>query len=320
MKDSLNETLSQIFINSGCQPDLSKLTENTDQYDISQKDFLRSLIKENYNISLSYSICEKIDLKQPYAAVYISKQKDDSNNFEVIKKDIQTKTNTLQTGFTQEVFQDMQAMYNTSVRLSAGKVLAGITAKEENKNLFHLLAQESTIKSPLEIPDSEHLENILYRLSKKVSESVLEMNQGSYKTLDSFCILDRYWASAILGSFSYMIQGVEKSLFLGRIGRTDYYLNPFPNTSSEFDDSFDYSFEIEDTSIPNYCYVGLNSKASLTSSLIFAPYLYESQYFLDPDTGENKLFIRNRYGLITNPLHEPLKNKSLLHKFIIKAI
>ncbi len=295
------------------------LTEGTDQYDISGADFFNGLIKENYNISLGYHICEVFPLNSPYGAVYVSERNSETNDFRVIKKDIQTKTSTLMTGFTQEVYQDMEKMYQTSPKRTSGKVLSGITAREENQRLLMLMGLEAETKGTLTIQDSNNLESIILQLSRKVSESVLEMNQDTYKTLDSFCVLDRRYAAAVLGSFNFMTEGKERSLFVGRVGRTDYYINPFPNTSSEFDDSFDYSYEIEDTPVPNYCYVGLVHDTPGVSSIIFAPYKYERQYITDPGTGNIVLILRDRYGLVMSPLHKPLENRSMLHKFIIEG-
>ena len=298
-----------------------EILEGTTQDDISKTDvILGDIIRENYAQSLMYQITEINPLKAPQGSIYTSRRNAETNKFEVIRTDVQTKTNTIITGFTQEVFQDMQKMFKISAKNAMGKVLAGITAREENSTILRLLESESITVPSLPMYDTNNLESTILQLSKKVSESVIQMNQDTYKTLDSFCILPHSFAAAYLGSFSYMSEGKEKNLFVGRVGRTDYYINPFPNTSSEFDQSFDYSYEIEDTPIPNYCYVGLLNKTPGTSSIIFTPYLYERDYIIDPDTGENVVVLRNRYGVIPSPQHEPLKNRSLLHKFQITKI
>ena len=307
------EMLNTIIENSGIS---SSIIEGTETSDIANTDnMIIDLIKENYNTSLAYHIAEVIPMNTPNESLYLSYR--DDNNFKVSRTEVATKINTMSTGFTQEVFQDMQKMFNKSAKNAAGKILAGVSAREENDRILKTLNLESVTEVSLTISDSNNLESVLLQLSKRVSELVIQMNRDTYKTLDSFCILDQSWAAALLGSFNYMTEGNEKSLFVGRVGRTDYYINPFPNTSSEFDQSFDYSYEIEATPIPNYCYVGLIGKTPGTSSLIFAPYSYEKQYITDPDTGDNVLNIRNRYGLIMNPQHKPLENRSMLYKFQI---
>ncbi len=312
------EIINTILENSGV---LESISEGTEQVDIVTTDvILGDLIKENYHMSLGYHIAEVVPMTTPNGSVYISYRNGETNDFKVQKKEISTKINTMQTGFTQEVFQDMNKMFNKSAKNSAGKVLAGVSAREENSQVMMTLGMESTAKNTLQVQDSNNLESIMLQLSKYVSESVIEMNRDTYKTLDSFCVLDQAWAAAFLGSFNYMTEGNEKSLFVGRVGRTDYYINPFPNTSSAFDQSFDYSYEIETTPIPNYCYVGLIDEIPGCSSLMFAPYNYERQYITDPDTGDQILIIRNRYGLITNPQHKPFENRSMLHKFQVKGV
>lgn len=292
------------------------ISESTTSYDIAgTQDFLGSMIDTKYNDSLAYQICDVQPLKGSFGKIFTAKRKSNSADLEVIHKDIETKIFTVHTGFTQEVIQDMNAMFNKSTKKSVQKILKGLSAQDENKSVLTYLYSESDTKAPVTIIDSDNLESVLLQLSKKVSESIIEMNQETYKTLDSFCILSKEWAAAVLGSFDFMTEGREKSLFVGRVGRTDYYINPFPNTASQFNNDFDYAYEIEDTSIPNYCYVGLISNTAGYSSLTFAPYLYESQYIIDPDTGETKLIIRNRYGLVTSPLHKPLENASMIHKF-----
>ena len=214
-----------ILKNSGIT---NNIREGTDQSDIAgTENILFDLIKENYNTSLAYHIAEVIPMNTPQETIYLSYRDSESNNFKVQKAEIQTKINTLTTGFTQEVFQDMNNMFNKSAKNSAGKVLSGVSSREENDRLLKTLNLESIISPSLTIQDSSNLESILLQLSKKVSELVIQMNVNSYKTLDSFCILDQSWAAAVLGSFDFMTEGNEKSLFVGRVGRTYYYIFPF---------------------------------------------------------------------------------------------
>ena len=312
----MNEILDQLKINSNVP-----LIESTDSSDIELSDkLIGRLIQDKYNTSLAYQISDVQALTGPYGQVFTSRRSPDTSDFEIIKKEVQTQTNLIDTGFTQEVIQDLKHLYNASAKNVAMNVIKGLSDQEENRTLLTKLFQESEVKPALTVQDSHMFESVIFQISQKVSQSVIEMNRDSYKTLDSFCILPKDFAAAVLGSFNYMSEGKERSLFVGRIGRTDYYINPFPNTTSQFTDDFSIDYESEDSSIPNYAYVGLKTKQDGKASLIFCPYLYESEYITDPDTGEAKLFVRNRYGLVTSPLHQPLENKSLLHKFeLIKA-
>ena len=309
----MKDIIEQLKINSNVPID--SLNENTSDDIAVTIDLIGSLINSKYNDSLSYQIADVVPLTGSFGKIYASTKKKNSNDMEIISKDVNTNIKTIKTGFTQEVVQDMKSMFNKAAKTYVQSVVKGLSAQDENRTLINLLDSQSDIKPALTIVDSNSFESVLHQLSKKVSESVIEMNRSTYKTLDSFCILPKDFAAAVLGSFTFMSEGKEKNLFVGRVGRTDYYINPFPNTASQFTDDFDIDYEIEDTSIPNYAYVGLKSGVIGQSSLIFSPYIYESQYITDPDTGETILIIRNRYAISTTPLHRPLQNDSLLHKF-----
>ena len=311
------EILEQIKVNSGIPV---KTLVETDTSDIANtQDFLSHLIDEKYNDSLAYQICEITPMNSTLGVVYASKRNNNSEDFEVIKKNIYSYTDKISTGFTREVWDDMVRVFDKTAKQSAGNVLSGISRTEENLRVLTLLRDESEVKSSLTITDPNSFEGIIQQVSKKVSESVIEMNYKSYNTLSSFCILGPKWAAAILGSFSYMTEGKEKSLFVGRVGRTDYYINPLPNTAGQFNDDYNYDFENEPTNSPDYAYVGLQSSIPGQSSLIFAPYMYELQNIVDPDTLDTKLFLYNRYGLVTTPLHDKIEGKGKLHKFEIIA-
>lgn len=310
------ETISLLKENSGVSSD--SLKENTAVTDVvGTEQIVGAIIDEKYKGSLAYQICSVQPMTSSFGRLYTSRKQTDSNDLEVVTRDINVQAYTVSSGFTQEVFHDMTNMYNKTSDDSGLKILSGLSHQDENKKLMVLLNSESTIKPELTINDSGNLESILFQLSRKVSESVLEINQEAYKGLDSFCIVSKHWAAAVLGSFDYMKDGQERDLFIGRIGRTDFYVNPFSDAMSEFTDAFDYAYEIEETSVPDYCYVGIISEVSGNSSLTFAPYSYESNFVPDPDTGNLSLFLINRYGLVTSPLHKPLENKSMLHKFAL---
>jgi len=315
-----SEHIEQILENSN----IHILTEGTDSQDISgTQQILTTLVQEKYNNSLLYKVCDVLPLTGTLGSIYVSKKKFNSNDFEIIKKQVVPTTKIINTSYTQEVYDDMRNMFGKSAAKSTGRVLRGISDLEENTALLDLLETESTIRSNLQIPSDMVIADILLAISQKVSSSVLEMNHYSFKTLDSFCILPRKYAAIFLGYFNYAIDGNEneKLLHLGKVGTTDYYLNPLtPDTSKEFvateyNDAFTIG-SFTDTNDP--IFVGLHSKDPGLSSIIFSPYSYETKYVNDPDTFENVLFLYNRYGLNTSPLHLPLEKNSLLHKFNIE--
>jgi len=285
------------------------------------QDFVGKMIDEKYNNSLAYQICEVQALKGSWGTVYASKRDFTTNDFEIAKKDIYTKSYTVKTGYTQEVWQDMNKMFGKTALIQSSNILSGLSAMNENYTLIEVLDVNSYTKPLLQV-NVNNTAWITSQISQRVAESVIEMNKESFKTLDSFCVLPAQWASYFLGTASYVktdgdSDGKDSTLFVGRYGRTDFFVNPFRNESRQFFQDFNEDYTIGDTG-EEYCYVGLKSQVSGESSLVFAPYIYEAKTVVDPDTLNNNLFVYNRYGLVTSPLHEPIQGKSMLHKFIIE--
>lgn len=303
----------------------SNITEASTSSDIATtQDFVGKFIDEKYNTSLAYQVAEVQPISSSFGSIYASKRNQDTNNFEVVRKDVLTKTFTLKTGYTQEVWQDMQKLFGKRALAQCASILGGISDMDENFSIMNILLNESLTKSEVEV-NIEKSGWITSQISKAVADSVIEMNRYGFKTLDSFAIISPKWASAFLGTAGYVKNdadsaGKDSTLFIGRYGRTDFYVNPFRNDRNQY--SNDYNNDYANTGTPDngmdYCFVGLKSKIAGESSLIFAPYQYEANSVVDPDQGETSLFLYNRYGLVTNPLHVALEGKSMLHKFILK--
>ena len=317
--------LTQIKENSGISG--GSLSEASESGDISSTlDLVGKIIDEKYNYSLGYQICEVQPLKSTFGKTFAVRRKQSTGDFEVIAKDIHPKTNVVKTGYTPEVWQDMQKMLGKNALESSAKIMGGLSAREENQTIIGYISNNAESTTALTLSDDENFETIVQEIGLKVSQSVLEMNEDPYHTLDSFCILPQKYAAAILGSYSFMTEDFsgktenERSLFVGRIGRTDFYVNPFKNDTQGFNNDYNDDYAIQgNTSIPDFAYVGLKSKDPGENSLIFAPYIYEIQNVIDPDTAENNLFLYNRYGLVFNPLHQAVQGKSMLQKFIIEG-
>jgi len=317
-KEYEQNILAQIKENSGIKNSLSEASSSGDI--ATTLDFVSTLIDEKYNDSLMYQLCEIQPIEGTFGSIYASKRNETTGNFEIVKKEVHITTDKMRTGFSVEVWQDMLRMFKRNAKKSGANILAKVSTDKENVKIINFLNDESEIKPSLTLTDPESFEAVLHQLGKKVAESVIEMNNKSYNTLDSFCVLPAKWAAAALGSFEFMTEGREESLFVGRIGRCDFYINPIPNTSSQFADDYDLDFEIASSANPNYAFVGLKTKKVGQSSLVFSPYQYETQSITDPDTLEENLILYNRYALNSNPLHDKLEGKGMLHKFEILEV
>lgn len=285
------------------------------------QDFLSTLIEEKYHDSLAYSICEVLPVKSALGVIYAT-TRSTNEDFKVVKRDIYSKIYTVNTGFTREVWEDMKSMFGKNAGRSAGKVLSGISAQEENFTLILKMDTDAEVKPALAV-NTSNAGWVTSQITKKVAESVIEMNRIGYKTTESFCVLSGKWAAYFLGTAEYVKSDTDSndkcSLFVGRYGNTDYYVNPFPPQASEFTTAYDFDFTIDPAAV-DYCYVGLKSDTPGLSSMVFTPYTYETKFVTDPDTMNSNLFIFNRYGLEFSPLHEPLRQKGLIHKFELTEI
>lgn len=298
------------------------LTEGTDSFDIaSTQDILSHLIDEKYNNSLAYSICSVVPLESSWGTIYTSKKKYLQNSVEIVKKDVHTKLYKIDTDVSIEAAQDMKKMYRKKASEKIGKIFSGLSSEDENFELIRMINNESFTKNNL-IVNTANSGWVISQISQKVAESVTEMNKYVFRTLDSFCILPTKWAAYFLGTNYYsemskIAKDKNCSLFVGRYGRTDYYINPVRNELNAFNTDYNDDYTNGGSDI-EYCYVGLKSDSVDDSSLVFLPYQYEIQEVTDPDTYKQKYFIYNRYSLTTNPLHTPLENNSMLHRFIIE--
>jgi len=311
-----NTIIHNILKNSNLNQSINETTSGDIE---SVLDMVSKTVVDKYNTSLGYSICEVLPTSSPLSVIFAS-TRDSDGNFKVMKKDIHSNNNIIDTGFTTEVLQDMSKMLKTSTNKSASSVLSGISAQNENLNLMTFIDSNSVTETTLNVDPSVPGWTTAI-ITQKVSELAIKMNRNSFKTLKSFCILSAKWASYFLSSVYLKDEKKRGTLYIGTYGNTDYYVNPFPNTASEFrQEQFDYSFSIEDPNAIDYCYVGLKSEVPGESSLVFSPYQYSWDFITDPTTGNEKLFLHNRYGIETSPLHEPLRERSLLYKFPITSI
>lgn len=310
------EILDSIKKNSGIN-----IRESSTSFDISStQEVLSSLIDEKYNNSLLYSVCEVLKLDSTWGSVFTTFRKPGTTNFEIIRKDIYTQNIKIPTGFTVETWQDILKLYKDNSYKKAAGLLRGISDDQENFYLIDYLRNNSNTASEL-IVNSSNTGWVTSQISSKVAEIVLEMNSKSFKTLESFCILSPKWARYFLGTASFVMSDENENkstYFVGKYGKTDFYVNPIPTNRSQFNNDFNNDYTDDPNAQDDYCYVGLKSEEVGASSLIFAPYQYEIQDVINPNTGAQDIFLYNRFGLEENPQSDLPTGKKLLYKFKIQ--
>lgn len=285
------EAISEILI-------ANSLNESTTHADIAQTDeIISAVISQKWINSLAYAICDIQPLRGPTGGQFAIKYD------KVLKKSIVKRTNvevindtTSDTGFTLEAIQDMQKQFGKRARTFIGRALSGISSANENDKLLSFMDVNSALKAPLTLSDPTNIETNMFQLSQKVAESVVEINSIDYRTLNSFCVVPLKLAATVLGIGNYFTDTVvENGLYMGKVGKTKFYLNPDPASTT--------------------AYVGLSGTTPGNSSIVFSPYQHQVVEAQDPESGNVKLFNVNRYAITLNGLSEV--SNPMLHKFEI---
>jgi len=310
---------------------LENVVESTGVGDIAKIDsVLVGLIKEKYNSSLLYSICDVIPMKSPIGKIFYSRHKSGlgNNDFEIIKLDVEAKTTITNTKFTHETYEDIKHLYGEDATSLASKVLRGISDVKENLDLRDFLLVKSEPLSDLDLSVSVETDTNSKKILAKVGESVLKMNYTRYKTLQAWCILPRQYAAFILTYPSLIKEPNNPSKFyVGTISNVDFYVDPIniENKSGFERKAFTNGFLLGASNLEEI-YIGLKDKEIGNASLVFSPYSYEMDWVIDPLTVEHNLFLRNRYALNVSPLHDNLSGgelneaTALLHNFKINKV
>lgn len=201
------------------------------------------------------------------------------------------------TGFTLEAIQDMQNEFGKDAIDFIGRAFSGVSASAENTKLIAKMNAIAKDKGTLTLSAPANAETVFFEVAQKVSESIIEINSKHYRSMDAFVVLPLKAASAVMGLGVYFNDSIdnEAGLFLGKIRRTKYYINPDPTSTT--------------------AYVGINGTAPGTSSLIFSPYQHALMTAVDPDTGNTNVFNVNRYAITENAMSEV--DDEMLHKFTV---
>ena len=259
------------------------LNEATSETDLaSYEQIIGRLTESKYKTSLSYLVCEVQPLQQNSGAIFVAKN--NSGDIEIIKKTIELVKKTASTGMSQETYQDIKSMFpgNYGDTLIANMLL-GVSDKEENTVLISKLASVATASTALTLSSPNNSEVVLFEVGKKVAELILQINALDYKTLEGYAILPRSIAAAYLSMGYFNVKELDaQDLYVGKHGKISYFINPDPSVTK--------------------VYVGVKTAELGKSSLIFTPYQYILQKATDADSGNDKMFMINRFAITENPL------------------
>ncbi|WXB47952.1 hypothetical protein WCWAEYFT_CDS0250 [Vibrio phage VB_VaC_TDDLMA] len=205
---------------------------------------------------------------------------------------------SISTGITQEVVQDIRAQYGMFADQIIGKLLRGLANDQENTRTLEFLDAQSLAVQDLQLSDSLNAEVNLFEVTQKVHESVLKMNNKNFRTYEAFAVIPATALGGILGLTQYA--GGEEddrdNLLVTVIGKTKFYLNPDPTSTT--------------------AYVGLkDTRNPSRSSAVFSPYMSNIVEATDPDNGNINYHLYNRFAITASPLHET--DNEMLYKFNI---
>jgi hypothetical protein len=252
------------------------------------------LIKEKFKTSLAYELSDVQPLATPVGNVFSLSKVNTSGTswkFAVINTAVTAVTKNADTGFTNEAWQDFQAMFGEDANDICANVLSKVSADVETDDFIEFVKNNSKTQPPLVAQTYEHV-------FTEIGKAIATMNQKTFRTMDAWAIVPAALAGNFLIDPNYFLSDAldTKSQFLiYKFGKTKIYTNP----------------DSTDTNV----YVGLNGQEPGTSSVIFSPYQYTISPTEDYDTGAHNLFVFNRYGITLNPLS--VTGNEMLHKFAL---
>jgi len=252
--------------------------------------------------SLGRQIFSVIPTIGPTGAIFNLRNKVGTNDFELVRSNSAVyPSESIKTGMTQEVIQDIKSQYGKNAGPIIGKLLRGLANDQENTRTLQFLDANCLAMPGLTLTTAKNPELNMFEIIQVVTALVLRANSKTLRTYKAFCVLPYEFGASVMGLNAYVTSGDEKDqdgLFLAQVGKLRFYMNP--NATSTM------------------AYVGLKDPANPNkSSAIFSPYLSNVITAIDPNSGQQTNHIYNRFAITASPLHE-LGNEMLFKFNILK--
>lgn len=250
---------------------------------------ITNLYIRTFTPSLANGIFEVRTQKGPVSQLINLEEK--TGGFKIIRKDAEVfETDPINTGITEEAIEDIIRQYGYSGVEIVVQLLKGLSSKKRNERAVTFLSTKSTMSPALTLTESTNSLVNLREITQKVHELVLKINENGYITYNHVAVIPQKWAAAFLAMARDSKDNFD--LFAGKVNTGEYYINPDKDDSN--------------------VYVGL--KKGAFSSGFLGEYTDDIVKATDPDTGEQKYFIYNRYSITESPLHA---NNPMWYKFAI---
>lgn len=283
---------------------MSKINENTWAPTISCTDenlSINGIYQQTKLPSLGRKIFTVTDIHGPTGAIF-NVSTNSNDGITILRQEVEVfdyPDSVIKTKITTEALQDIKSQYNEDGLILIANYLKGITNDDENKKTINFLKTNSVATSNISLSEPTKPDTVWTELSYKIQNCVLEMNSKHIRTYKAFVVLPYSLGASIMSVFAGLDNpGIadQTSLFIGKTGLTDWYINP----------------DAEDINV----YVGLKDEAGTgRGSAVFSPYVNELRFTKDPETGNTVCFIWNRYAITLSPLHNV--NEPMLMKFTI---
>jgi len=247
--------------------------------------------------SLGRQIFSVVPMNGPTAALFNIRKKAGANDFELVRAEVEVyPSQSINTGVSQEVIQDLKSQYGKEANQVIGTLLRGLSNDQENTRTLEFLEAKSLAVPDLQLSDSLNAENNMFELVQKVHELVLKANSQNMRSFEAFCVIP-YQPGAAIAALSNYVGGEDKDergLFLAHVGQTKFFMNPDATSTKAY-------VGIKDSSNPS------------KSAAVFSPYRSNVTEAQDPDTGGSNYFIFNRFAITASPLH--VAGNEMLFKF-----
>lgn len=224
-----------------------------------------------------------------------------SKDIKLVRAPVEVYPSTsIRTSITNEVVQDIRAMYGKEAEQIIGKLLRGLANADENTKTLAFLEAKAVAYASLTLSDVKNAEVNLLELTQRVQEIVLKINSKNLRTYEAFAVLPYKGLAGLMTSRAYQVEIDDdpspSGLLVAQYGTTKYFINPDPTSST--------------------AYVGLlDTVDSSKSSAIFSPYTSDVIETQDINTGVLAYHIFNRYAITASPLH--VASDEMLYKFTI---
>lgn len=288
----LNNSLKEM----GVSPEeISSINESTTSSDITSfASQVGILIKEKFKTSLPYELCDVQPLNTPTGNIFILTKENESGTkwkFVVKKATVTSESKSASTGFTQETWQDLQAMFGEDANDVCANLLSKVSGSVETSDFLTFIGTNAKSLPALVASSYEHI-------FTEIGKAISKINQKTFRTMEAWAIVPSAVSGNYLADPNYFLSDAldtTSQYLMYKFGKTKIYINP----------------DATDTNV----YVGVNGKEPGTSSVVFSPYQYTVSPAIDPDSGQNNLFVFNRFAITMNPLH--VTDNEMLYKFAV---